>query len=121
MLAAGHYRLFPPAGKPSRRDIGIPEEREVFFPAGDLVLQQQLRRSVRPQAQHLPGEASVDVECLVEADGRITLPHVVYGLGPGYDEEAVRIVQDLPAFSPGLSWGGKPTTTIYRITVLFTP
>lgn len=104
-----------------RRDMRIPEVRDVLFSGGDSALQQQLRRLVRPPAHRLPEEAAVDVECLVEADGRVTLPHVVYGLRPGYDEEAVRVVQTLPAFWPGLDREGKPTTVVHHIAVPFTP
>jgi hypothetical protein len=104
-----------------RRDISIPEGQDVFFPGGDSALQQQLRRLVRPPAHRLPEEAAVDVECLVEADGRVALPHVVYGLGPGYDEEAVRVVQTLPAFWPGLDREGKPMTVVHHIAVPFAP
>jgi hypothetical protein len=104
-----------------RRDIRIPEGQDVLFPGGDSALQQQLRRLVRPPAHRLPEEASVDIECLVEADGHVTLPHVVYGLGPGYDEEAVRVVQTLPAFWPGLDREGRPTTVVHNIAVPFAP
>jgi hypothetical protein len=47
-----------------------------------------------------PANACVVVEFIVESDGHLKLPHVVAGLGPGYDEAVVHTVQHLLAFNP---------------------
>jgi hypothetical protein len=74
-----------------------PAEEPVFL-GGEAALQQHLL--TRSPGKHLPPNARVAVEFIVERDGHVTLPHVVGGLGPGYDEAAVRTVQHLPAFEP---------------------
>ncbi|WP_046246699.1 energy transducer TonB [Hymenobacter terrenus] len=80
-----------------------------------------LRNLVRLPRQpvHIVSKAGVEVEFIVEATGQIVLPHVTYGLGPGYDDEAVRVVRSLPLFSPALGREGKPIASIWRITVPF--
>ncbi|WP_165370443.1 energy transducer TonB [Hymenobacter persicinus] len=89
------------------------------FPGGPVALHDQMKTLTRPQAKPLPQDAVVEVEFILERDGRITLPHVVYGLGPGYDEEAVRVIQSLPPFSPSLDDEGKAVARVWRVQVPF--
>ncbi|MCI1186935.1 energy transducer TonB [Hymenobacter sp. DH14] len=81
------------------------------FPGGYRALDEQIRRLMRPTAPHPPVDTYVQVECIVEPTGQLTFPHVVEGLGPDYDEEALRIVRLLPPFEPAI---GRPTETRAR-------
>jgi len=76
------------------------------FPGGYRALDEQIRVLMRPTAPRPPVDTFVRVECIVEPTGQLTFPHVVEGLGPGYDEEALRIVRLLPPFKPAI---GRPT------------
>lgn len=107
--AASAYdaRAWQPAAN-QRRDTCAPAGRGVLFPGSDFG--PPPRRLVRPPAYRVPGEAFVGAEYLVEADGRVTLPHGLDNQGPGYGKEAVRVVQALPepVFSPNFDREGKP-------------
>ena len=46
-------------------------------------------------------EGKVFVRFVVEADGRISQPNIIKGIGHGCDEEALRVVQRMPAWQPG--------------------
>lgn len=93
------------------------------FPEGVLALDSTLAARVHlsaiPSAQRLTIAAAVQVECIVEANGRISLPHVTQGLGPGYDEEAVRIVQSLSPCVPASRDDGQPVAAVWQLAVPF--
>ena len=59
------------------------------------------------QARRMGIEGRVFVEFVVNKDGSITDVRAVKGIGAGCDEEAVRIVQGAPAWTPGKQ-RGKP-------------
>lgn len=78
------------------------------FPGGYRALDEQIRVLMRPTAPRPPVDTYVRVECIVEPTGQLTFPHVIEGLGPGYDDEALRIVRLLSPFEPAI---GRPTET----------
>ncbi|MGI4733624.1 MAG: hypothetical protein ACRYG7_00425 [Janthinobacterium lividum] len=77
-------------------------EKEPTFPGGDRALDEQVKALMLPTAPRPPVNTYVLVQCLVEPTGRVAFPHVIEGLGPGFDEEAMRIVRHLPLFEPGI-------------------
>lgn len=56
---------------------------------------------------------------VVETDGRITNVRVLRGIGGGCDEEAIRVIQDMPEWEPGLQ-RGKPVRVQYNMPIKFT-
>lgn len=50
-------------------------------------------------------EGRVDVEFVVDKDGSLSDVKVINGIGAGCDTEAVRVVQNAPAFKPGTQNG----------------
>lgn len=93
------------------------------FPGGILALDKEIRALMLPDfdpPDRLHMDAEVVVECVVEADGQITLPHIKKSMGYGYDEEALRIVRNLPKFSPAHRYqDGKPVAVVWSIGVAF--
>lgn len=59
------------------------------------------------QARRMGTEGRVFVEFVVNRDGSIVDVKVVRGIGAGCDEEAIRVVQSAPAWTPGKQ-RGKP-------------
>ncbi len=57
------------------------------------------------QARRMGTEGKVFVEFVVGKDGSISDVRAVRGIGGGCDEEAVRVVQSAPAWSPGKQRG----------------
>ena len=60
-----------------------------------------------PQARRMGIDGKVFVEFVVNKDGSITDVRAVKGIGAGCDEEAVRVVQSSPSWTPGKQ-RGKP-------------
>jgi periplasmic protein TonB len=59
------------------------------------------------QARRMGIEGRVFVEFVINRDGSIVDVKAIKGIGAGCDEEAVRVVQSMPAWSPGKQ-RGKP-------------
>ena len=60
-----------------------------------------------PQARRMGIDGKVFVEFVINKDGSISDVKAVKGIGAGCDEEAVRVVQSAPAWTPGKQ-RGKP-------------
>ena len=58
-----------------------------------------------PQARRMGIEGKVFVEFVIGKDGSITDVRAVKGIGAGCDEEAVRVIQGAPSWSPGKQRG----------------
>jgi protein TonB len=61
----------------------------------------------------------VFVEFVIEKDGSTSNVKVLVGVGPAYDEEAVRVVKMLPPWKPG-KHNGKLVRTYFNIPIRFT-
>jgi TonB family protein len=63
-------------------------------------------------------EGRIDVQFVVEKDGSLTDVQAIKGIGGGCDEEAVRVVQNTPAFNPGKQ-RGKPVRVRMVVPITF--
>lgn len=101
-----------------RREIPLePEEEEMMeeepvfvivesmpmFPGGEEARLKYLNENVRyPTMANEAGiQGRVYVEFVVEKDGSVTNVRVIRGIGGGCDEEAIRVVQNMPKWIPG--------------------
>ena len=77
------------------------------FPGGDGALLKFLNARINYPAAALDHNLSgkVHVAFTVDPQGHLHDPHVVRGLGPGLDEEALRLVRIMPWWNPGLVHG----------------
>ena len=64
-------------------------------------------------------QGRVFVTFVVEKDGRVTDVRVLRGIGGGCDEEAIRVVQNMPKWTPGKQ-RGKSVRVQYNLPVKFT-
>lgn len=73
------------------------------FVGGDAALRKYLQRNLHYPPEALRGGVSgkVFVSFVVNSNGAITDVEVVKGLGSGTDEEAMRVVRNMPAWTPG--------------------
>ncbi|WP_310393755.1 energy transducer TonB [Hymenobacter sp.] len=62
----------------------------------------------------------VFVQVVIDETGQLGEPTILKGLGNGCDEEALRVIRLLPAFTPGKQ-GGVPVKVNYTMTVSFAP
>jgi protein TonB len=96
-------------------------EQMPAFPGGDDALNAYLSKNINyPQiAQDNDVQGRVIVEFIVGPDGKIRDAHVSKGIGFGCDEEALRVVKTMPAWTPGKQ-NGRPVNVNYRVPVKFT-
>jgi len=99
----------------------ISVEQMPQFPGGDLELIKFIRLNLRypPMAQESRISGTVLINFVVDRDGKITRVKVVHGIGGGCDEEAVRVISKMPAWSPGKQ-GGKPVLVSYSVPIKYT-
>ncbi len=70
------------------------------------------------QARAAGVEGRVYIQFVVETDGSLSEVKTVKGIGAGCDAEAVRVVQNAPAFKPG-SQRGKPVRVRMVLPIIF--
>lgn len=90
------------------------------FPGGMTALSEFVSRELRyPKEARKKGvEGRVVVTFVVEKDGTISNARVLRGIGSGCDEEAVRVVQQMPTWKPGQQ-GGKPVRVQFNLPIRF--
>ncbi len=93
---------------------------EAEFPGGEEKLAQYLYLNVRyPQrAQEEDRTGKSVVGFTIQADGTITDVNILEGSWPDLDEEAVRVVKEMPKWEPATT-GGKPVASRFSIPINF--
>ena len=95
-----------------------------IYPApvgGTMALREYLRRTAAefdPEINNLRINGTVHVKFIVGADGKLSNLKVSRGLRADYDAEALRIVCEGPAWTPGIA-GGKRAPIPMEVTVPF--
>lgn len=105
------------------------EEQQIFmvvesmpeFPGGEAELHRYLAENIKyPQMAKESGiQGRVFVTFVVERDGAVTDVRVLRGIGGGCDEEAIRVVKNMPKWAPGKQ-RGKPVRVQFNLPVKFT-
>ena len=95
-------------------------EQQPLFPGGQGALMQFLHDNIKYPvvAQENGVQGRVTVQFVVEKDGSITDVHVLRGVDPSLDKEAVRVVKSMPRWTPGKQ-NGTTVRVNYRLPVLF--
>ena len=96
-------------------------EEMPMFPGGDADLLRYIaEHTVYPEiAKENNIQGRVIIRFCVTARGGVSQVSVLKGVDPELDKEAVRVVNDLPAFKPGKQ-GGKPVPVWYMVPITFT-
>lgn len=90
------------------------------FPGGMQTLMQYISASLRYPALAVQNqvEGKVFVNFIVRPSGQITNAVVTKGIGAGCDEEAVRVISQMPAWEPGKQ-NGRTVSVSYTVPVTF--
>lgn len=90
------------------------------FPGGDEALMQYLADNVRypENAAEMGIEGVVTVEFTVKADGSIADAKIVRMVDPDLEEEALRLVNSMPRWTP-VSDNGTPADARYSLPIKF--
>ena len=98
------------------------EKAEVMpeYPGGEQAMMKFVADNVKYPQDAIDKEISgrVLVSFVVEKDGSIGDVKVVKGIGGGCDEEAVRVVNAMPKWKPGMD-KGKPVRVSYMMPITF--
>ena len=105
------------------------QEQQIFvivedpphFPGGEPALMKYLNTHIRyPDLARESGiQGTVYLSFVVEPSGNIDHVKVLRGIGGGCDEEAVKVVKEMPKWTPGKQ-RGKPVRVAFHLPVKFT-
>ncbi|MEN6453649.1 MAG: energy transducer TonB [Prolixibacteraceae bacterium] len=104
------------------------EDSQVFFivedmpefPGGELALRKFIANAIKYPviAQENGIQGKVYVNFVVDKDGSITNAKIARGVDPSLDKEALRVVNSLPKWKPGMQ-RGKPVKVSYTVPISF--
>ncbi len=96
-------------------------EEQPAYPGGDAAFMKYLQDNIKypEEAKELGIQGRVFVTFVVEVDGSITDVRVLRGIGGGCDEEAIRVVRNMPKWVPGKQ-RGVPVRVQFNLPVKFT-
>ncbi|MDL2228047.1 energy transducer TonB [Bacteroidales bacterium OttesenSCG-928-K03] len=102
-------------------EIFLIVEKQPTFPGGEVARLKYLRDNVKyPQIAKESGiQGTVYIQFVIEPDGSVSNVIVQRGIGGGCDEEAVRVIKNMPKWSPG-EQRGKKVRVQFSMQVKFT-
>ena len=105
---------------PDEEDVYILVDKSPEFPGGTMGLLEFMRTTIKYPAQARKDtiQGRVLVSFIVNKDGSIVKPEIVKSAHPLLDEEALRMVNEMPAWKPG-EQNGVPVRVKYTIPVNF--
>jgi protein TonB len=100
--------------------IFVVVEKMPEFPGGEDSLYSYTAKNLTypPEAREKGIQGTVYVSFVVEADGSVTDPRVLRGIGGGCDEMALELVKNMPRWVPGKQ-RGKPIRVQFTLPVKF--
>lgn len=114
---------------PPARDEEEISETEIFtvvesmpeFPGGAAKMMEFIAKNIKypPMARESGIQGRVFVNFVVEPDGKVSNVKVLRGIGGGCDEEAIRVVNNMPKWTPGRQ-RGKAVRVSFNLPVRFT-
>ncbi|MBN1924937.1 MAG: TonB family protein [Prolixibacteraceae bacterium] len=109
-------------------DEGDEADAEVFvivedmpeFPGGELALRKWIANNIKyPVIAAENGiQGKVYVQFVVDRDGSVSNARIARGVDPSLDQEALRVVNNLPKWKPGMQ-RGKPVRVSYTVPINF--
>lgn len=98
-------------------------EKMPSFKGGEAAMMKFIRKNIKyPELERNAGiSGTCYVGFVVEKDGKITNARILRGLpnGPGCDKEALRVVNKMPKWKPGLQ-NGKPVRVQFNLPIKYT-
>ena len=90
------------------------------FPGGEGELIDYLKKNVRypSRAREFNVQGLVVSRFVIEADGSITNIEILRGIGAGCDEEAIRVIESMPQWEPGVQ-NGIHVPVMYTLPIRF--
>lgn len=114
------FLMLPFAAFCQETDEDFPIDVEPQFQGGERALHEFIRDNVHypTEAKEKGEQGAVYVKFIVEKDGTLTNIEVVKSVSKSLDEEAARIVELMPKWTPGTR-DGKPVRVIHHLPINF--
>jgi periplasmic protein TonB len=95
-------------------------EKMPQFPGGEIEMMKFINENLKypARAQEAGVMGKVVVNFVVGRDGKITNIKIVRGIGAGCDEEAIRVLEKMPPWTPG-EMGGKAVPVYFTFPITF--
>lgn len=95
-------------------------DEDPLFPGGEPALDDYVKRNIRYPSAAREKQVSGKVYCslVVGKDGTVSQVKVIRGIGSGCDEEAIRLIQQMPKWLAG-KLNGKPVNTQISLPIQF--
>ena len=112
--------VFEPEEDEDRPGVYIVVEQMPEFPGGDKGFYQYITDNIKypVEAREKGIQGRVFVNFIVEPNGSVSDIRVLRGIGGGCDEEAVRVMESMPKFKPGMQ-NGEAVRVSYTVPVNF--
>jgi TonB family protein len=90
------------------------------YPGGDEARMKYMQQSIKyPEEARKKGvQGTVFVSFVVEVDGQVSNAKILRGIGAGCDEEALRVIKEMPKWIPGKQ-NEKPVRVVFNIPIKF--
>ena len=103
-----------------KEEIFVVVEDQPEFPGGNAAMMEFLSNNINypAEAKEKGIQGRVIVNYVVEKDGSISEVHIVRGVDPMLDKEAVRVIESMPDWKPGKQ-RGKEVRVRYTLPIVF--
>ena len=89
------------------------------FPGGDHALYAYISSNLKfPTCFREENLGTVYISFVIEKDGNLTGIKIIRGIGVGFDEEAIRLIEQMPNWVPG-SYKGTFARVRYNLPIVF--
>ncbi len=120
-----YHKMFA-AAKPSAQSSSAGSnamtvvEQMPEFKGGDIAMMKYLNQNIKypEEARKKNIQGTVIINIIISTKGNVMFPYVKKGIGGGCDEEALRVIRNMPAWNPGKQ-NGKAILVRYNIPVKF--
>lgn len=119
-ITAHSAQFVPKEIKPDANGIYEVAEEMPQFPGGMGKLMEYISKNMQypAEAQKQKVEGRVVVQMVVDAEGNVTNPRILQGVNPLLDKEALRLMKDMPKWTPGKQ-NGEAVAVKYTLPVMF--
>jgi TonB family protein len=109
-----------PENSPSRDNTFIVAEKMPEFPGGQKALVDFIRTNMHypEKAIKFGDEGKVMVTFVINPEGKVIDPEVKISISKELDQEAIRIVKQMPLWKPGMQ-NGQPVNVQLTLPILF--
>lgn len=110
-----NYRIEIPPGLTAERKVGVSYS---FINKDALIkfIYSKLKYPKKEKEDKIEG--TVTITFIVERDGSLSNANVTKSVASGLDDEAIRLIKNLPHFTPAI-YGAKPVRSLITMPILF--